>query len=143
MDLLDRMFELDENKRIDIAAIMQHPWYKAPMRPVYEDALEKLALEQEVVEKRVSGRRRRRCRRFWMVAARRFWMVAARRLLRQCCGARAKDRQDPRIRWCLNSGAAGASSPRLGACALAVVVRASRWRRARTAASSATPPSAT
>ena len=39
IDLLDKMFELDEAKRIDVKGIKQHPWYKvrqqggAPLMP--------------------------------------------------------------------------------------------------------------
>uniref|UniRef100_A0A7S0WUB7 Protein kinase domain-containing protein n=1 Tax=Chlamydomonas leiostraca TaxID=1034604 RepID=A0A7S0WUB7_9CHLO len=54
-DLLDRMFELDEKKRIDIKGIMAHPWYNTPMRPHFEDALTKLGMEQEAVEKKVAA----------------------------------------------------------------------------------------
>jgi hypothetical protein len=47
------MFELDEAKRIDVPAIMTHPWYTAPMRPEFENALQRLHLEQEIAEKKV------------------------------------------------------------------------------------------
>lgn len=39
--------------RIDIKGIMAHPWYNQPMRPHYEEALAKLAVEQEAVDKKV------------------------------------------------------------------------------------------
>ncbi|KAJ9514865.1 kinase-like domain-containing protein [Haematococcus lacustris] len=53
-DILDRMFELDEQKRIDLRGIMAHPWYNGPMRPHLDEALTKLQQEQESVEKRVA-----------------------------------------------------------------------------------------
>ena len=28
MDLLDRIFELDEQKRIDVRSIKMHPWFR-------------------------------------------------------------------------------------------------------------------
>lgn len=52
-DLLDKMFELDEKKRIDVKSIMEHPWFNMPMRPLYEEALVKLSSEQELIEKKV------------------------------------------------------------------------------------------
>ncbi len=49
MDLLDRMFELDEAKRIDVKDIKTHPWFSLPMRPEYQDAIQKIESKQVCV----------------------------------------------------------------------------------------------
>ncbi|KAJ9519027.1 hypothetical protein QJQ45_026294 [Haematococcus lacustris] len=54
-DLLDKIFEMDEAKRIDIVAIRQHPWYLTPLPAVYENALNTLAAEQAAVKEQVAA----------------------------------------------------------------------------------------
>ncbi len=54
-DLLDRMFDLDEGKRIDIAGIKSHPWFKKPMRPHLEEAIAKMEQEQAENERKVAA----------------------------------------------------------------------------------------
>lgn len=46
---------LDNTCRIDVKGIMDHPWYKLPMRPHLEEAWTKLQAEQEIVEKKVAA----------------------------------------------------------------------------------------
>ncbi|KAF5839520.1 kinase-like domain-containing protein [Dunaliella salina] len=46
-DLLDKMFDLDEEKRISIREIRAHPWYNKPMAPKFVHALDKLKESQE------------------------------------------------------------------------------------------------
>lgn len=53
-DLLDKMFELDESKRIDIKGIKQHPWYLAPMQPQFQEPYDKLEAAQIAIDKNVS-----------------------------------------------------------------------------------------
>ncbi len=53
MDLLNKMFELDEKKRIDIKGIMDHPWYRLPMRKEYTEALDALEAEQRIRDQKV------------------------------------------------------------------------------------------
>ena len=47
MDLLDRIFQLNESKRIKIPEIRQHPWFTAPMSPKYAGPMEAINKEQE------------------------------------------------------------------------------------------------
>ncbi|GAX84005.1 hypothetical protein CEUSTIGMA_g11430.t1 [Chlamydomonas eustigma] len=43
VDLLDKMFERDENKRVSIPEIKQHRWYRKSVPPVFQKTLEELA----------------------------------------------------------------------------------------------------
>lgn len=52
-DLLDKIFEMDEPKRIDIPGIRAHPWYNNPLPAVYEEALKQIAHDQEETTARV------------------------------------------------------------------------------------------
>ncbi|KAL6745635.1 kinase-like domain-containing protein [Haematococcus lacustris] len=54
-DLLDKIFEMQESKRIDIAGIRQHPWFLTPLPGVYESALAALAAEQAALTEQVAA----------------------------------------------------------------------------------------
>ena len=54
MDLLDRMLTVDEAERIDVAGIRQHPWFRRRMRPLLEEAIQKMEAEQAKNEVEVS-----------------------------------------------------------------------------------------
>lgn len=54
-DLLNKMFELDELKRIDLRSIKAHPWVQLPMKPVFQEAYAKLEAEQLIVDRKVSS----------------------------------------------------------------------------------------
>lgn len=47
VDLLDRIFQLNESKRIKIPEIRQHPWFTAPMSSKYAGPMEAINKEQE------------------------------------------------------------------------------------------------
>lgn len=47
VDLLDRIFQLNEGKRIKIPEIRQHPWFTAPMVPKFATAMKSIDAEQE------------------------------------------------------------------------------------------------
>ena len=47
VDLLDRIFQLNESKRIKISDIRQHAWFTAPMSPKYASAMQAITSEQE------------------------------------------------------------------------------------------------
>ena len=53
--LPNRMFELDEAKRIDVKTIKMHPWFNMPMRPELETATAKLEADQILVERKVAS----------------------------------------------------------------------------------------
>lgn len=53
IDLLDKMFELDEDKRITMQGIKQHPWFCKPLPPLYAHALEQLNREQQQINQQV------------------------------------------------------------------------------------------
>ncbi|GAX77681.1 hypothetical protein CEUSTIGMA_g5124.t1 [Chlamydomonas eustigma] len=55
MDLLDKVFELDEQKRIDVKGIKAHPWFNKAMRPELEAATAKLEADQLVNDKKVAS----------------------------------------------------------------------------------------
>eukprot|EP01023_Acetabularia_acetabulum_P049871 TRINITY_DN5354_c0_g1_i1.p1 TRINITY_DN5354_c0_g1~~TRINITY_DN5354_c0_g1_i1.p1 ORF type:complete len:330 (+),score=48.80 TRINITY_DN5354_c0_g1_i1:3-992(+) len=46
-DLLDKIFELDESKRITIPQIKQHPWFKKPLPPLLNMAIDDLQVDQD------------------------------------------------------------------------------------------------
>jgi serine/threonine protein kinase len=52
LDLLGKMFELDEEKRIDVKGIKAHPWFSTPMRTEFQEAIEKMELSQTEVDNR-------------------------------------------------------------------------------------------
>lgn len=52
-DLLDKIFEMDEAKRVDIPGIRAHPWYNAPLPAVFETALKQLHIDQEETTARI------------------------------------------------------------------------------------------
>eukprot|EP01025_Chloroclados_australasicus_P034876 TRINITY_DN3560_c2_g1_i1.p1 TRINITY_DN3560_c2_g1~~TRINITY_DN3560_c2_g1_i1.p1 ORF type:complete len:418 (+),score=50.04 TRINITY_DN3560_c2_g1_i1:200-1453(+) len=53
-ELLDRIFELDESKRITIEQIKQHPWFVKPLQPQYQEAWDNLQKHQRKVDKMAS-----------------------------------------------------------------------------------------
>lgn len=55
IDLLDKMFELDESQRITVSGIKAHPWFTRTLPPLYRDALEQLRREQEVIDQQVAA----------------------------------------------------------------------------------------
>lgn len=55
INLLDRMFELDEAKRIDVRGIKAHPWYQGPLREPLQQALTKLEKEQALIDRNVEA----------------------------------------------------------------------------------------
>ncbi|KIZ07629.1 hypothetical protein MNEG_0325 [Monoraphidium neglectum] len=54
IDLLDRMFELEEPKRITVAGIKRHPWFNRQLPSQYGGALEQLAREQKAIDQQVA-----------------------------------------------------------------------------------------
>eukprot|EP01024_Parvocaulis_polyphysoides_P005644 TRINITY_DN1140_c2_g1_i1.p2 TRINITY_DN1140_c2_g1~~TRINITY_DN1140_c2_g1_i1.p2 ORF type:complete len:171 (+),score=33.20 TRINITY_DN1140_c2_g1_i1:2-514(+) len=52
-DLLDRIFQLDESRRITIPEIKKHPWYTTPLIPKYQEAWDDIVRRQKKVEKMV------------------------------------------------------------------------------------------
>lgn len=60
-DLLDRIFTLDEKKRIKIDAIKQHPWYTEPLSAKYAAAMDKLRKDQADLTRRMELARVRCC----------------------------------------------------------------------------------
>ena len=48
------MLTVDEAARIDVAGIRQHPWFRRPMRPLLEEAIQKMEAEQADNEKEVA-----------------------------------------------------------------------------------------
>lgn len=50
-DLLDKMFEVKQDNRIDVASIRKHPWVLKPLPEVYSKALEQLLAEQQTIDK--------------------------------------------------------------------------------------------
>ncbi|GAX78595.1 hypothetical protein CEUSTIGMA_g6034.t1 [Chlamydomonas eustigma] len=53
-DLLDKMFELDESKRINIEGLRTHPWFMKTMRPHLEEAISAMETEQIENERKVA-----------------------------------------------------------------------------------------
>ena len=54
IDLLDRMFELDEDKRISVKGIMAHRWFSSPMRAEFQEATRQMEADQVEMEKRIA-----------------------------------------------------------------------------------------
>mmetsp|Transcript_7770 Transcript_7770/g.19278 ORF Transcript_7770/g.19278 Transcript_7770/m.19278 type:complete len:422 (-) Transcript_7770:514-1779(-) len=54
-DLLDKIFEMDEAKRIDIPGIRAHAWYTAPLPDMYESVLKELGVQQETITQRMEA----------------------------------------------------------------------------------------
>lgn len=54
-DLLDRMFEVRQDKRISVDEIKGHPWVTKPLAPKYAAALQRLAAEQADVDGRAAS----------------------------------------------------------------------------------------
>mmetsp|Transcript_4620 Transcript_4620/g.7936 ORF Transcript_4620/g.7936 Transcript_4620/m.7936 type:complete len:437 (+) Transcript_4620:190-1500(+) len=52
-DLLDKIFEMDEAKRISIKEIREHPWYTHPLPHAFQTALSSLELEQQAISARM------------------------------------------------------------------------------------------
>lgn len=46
VDLLNKIFQINEAKRIKIEEIRQHPWYVVPLAPRYERAMAEILAEQ-------------------------------------------------------------------------------------------------
>eukprot|EP00955_Chlamydomonas_euryale_P023171 244132-Chlamydomonas_euryale.AAC.18 len=55
VDLLDKMFELTETKRIDLRSIKAHPWMQIPMSPKFQSVIDKLERDQYNTEKLVAA----------------------------------------------------------------------------------------
>ncbi|KAI8468136.1 MAG: kinase-like domain-containing protein [Monoraphidium minutum] len=53
-DLLDRMFDVNQDSRISIEQIVKHPWFSHPLPQRYEDALAALQKEQATITSRFS-----------------------------------------------------------------------------------------
>eukprot|EP01025_Chloroclados_australasicus_P057464 TRINITY_DN7162_c0_g1_i1.p1 TRINITY_DN7162_c0_g1~~TRINITY_DN7162_c0_g1_i1.p1 ORF type:complete len:429 (-),score=26.56 TRINITY_DN7162_c0_g1_i1:444-1730(-) len=54
-DLLDKIFQLDESKRLTIAQIKEHPWYTKPLPPLLKMALDELKTAQRKVNRLVDS----------------------------------------------------------------------------------------
>lgn len=52
-DLLDKMFEVKQDLRPDVATIKAHPWMNRPLAPVYAKALEDLSEDQAIIDEQV------------------------------------------------------------------------------------------
>lgn len=51
VDLMNKIFEVDEAKRITMEEIKEHPWYKAPMREQFEQSMEAIVAQQTKLNK--------------------------------------------------------------------------------------------
>jgi len=54
-DLLDRMFDVNQETRIGVEGIVAHPWFARPLPAKYEAALETLRREQTGVDRRLAA----------------------------------------------------------------------------------------
>ncbi|WIA21645.1 hypothetical protein OEZ85_000821 [Tetradesmus obliquus] len=54
-DLLDKMFDVNQDSRITIDGIIRHPWFSRPLPEKYETALAQLQEEQRAIDSRVAG----------------------------------------------------------------------------------------
>eukprot|EP01026_Neomeris_dumetosa_P041995 TRINITY_DN34879_c0_g1_i2.p1 TRINITY_DN34879_c0_g1~~TRINITY_DN34879_c0_g1_i2.p1 ORF type:complete len:419 (+),score=37.78 TRINITY_DN34879_c0_g1_i2:178-1434(+) len=54
-DLLDKIFQLDETRRLTIPEIKQHPWYNKPLPPLLQVALDQLIAEQRKLDRLVDA----------------------------------------------------------------------------------------
>lgn len=50
VDLLNRIFQINEGKRIKIEEIRQHPWYVEPLSPRYEQAMHDILAQQAQID---------------------------------------------------------------------------------------------
>ncbi|KAK9809119.1 hypothetical protein WJX72_009585 [[Myrmecia] bisecta] len=57
MDLLNRIFVIDEKKRITVAEIKQHPWYLRELSPKYRDAEDSLRRQQAATDEHMVKRK--------------------------------------------------------------------------------------
>ncbi len=55
MDLLDKIFDLNESTRISVRGIKSHPWFKKPMRAHLQEAIERMEAEQAANERRCAA----------------------------------------------------------------------------------------
>eukprot|EP00879_Flechtneria_rotunda_P027184 GHRR01029062.1.p1 GENE.GHRR01029062.1~~GHRR01029062.1.p1 ORF type:complete len:211 (+),score=73.67 GHRR01029062.1:167-799(+) len=55
IDLLNKMFDLDEHKRITISGIRNHPWFCKPLPPLYQQALAAMNQEQASIDQQVAA----------------------------------------------------------------------------------------
>lgn len=53
-DLLDKMFDTNQDSRITIDGIVRHPWFNKRLPPKYETALAELQEEQRAIDRRVA-----------------------------------------------------------------------------------------
>jgi hypothetical protein len=61
-DLLDRIFDLDEEQRLGIEGVKAHPWYNLPLGDSLQQALDKAAREQAAIDHQVArGLHKVRC----------------------------------------------------------------------------------
>lgn len=55
-DLLDKMFEVKQDSRIDVPSIRAHPWVLKPLVPPYSTAFNELQVQQKEVDEKVKVR---------------------------------------------------------------------------------------
>ena len=55
-DLLNKIFVIDEKKRITVPEIREHPWYKRPLLPKYAAAEADISARQKQVEEYIRRR---------------------------------------------------------------------------------------
>lgn len=56
-DLLNRIFVIDEKKRITVPEIEQHPWYQKPLLPRYQEALSHVQQDQGNLNEYIAKRK--------------------------------------------------------------------------------------
>lgn len=61
-DLLDKILVVDPSKRIDIHGITNHPWFKKPLPPLYQQAIDKLERQQAELDKHVAQQNYDQCK---------------------------------------------------------------------------------
>ncbi|KAJ9514737.1 hypothetical protein QJQ45_028510 [Haematococcus lacustris] len=54
-DLLDKMFEVKQDVRVDVAGIKSHPWFRRPLQPHFAASLEQLRQQQLLVDEQVKA----------------------------------------------------------------------------------------
>ena len=57
MDLLNKIFVIDELKRITLKGIREHPWYNKPLENKYASAFELFSREQDEKDRYIATRR--------------------------------------------------------------------------------------
>ncbi|WIA40085.1 hypothetical protein OEZ86_013498 [Tetradesmus obliquus] len=55
VDLLNHMFHLDEQQRITVPEIRAHPWYRRPLPPLYAQAMGAIMQEQARIDQQVAS----------------------------------------------------------------------------------------